>query len=183
MPRVSVHRTTAGAPHHQALIHSQKPPSRPHKLRRCDDPGRVNASRPQEGGGTWSRLASKLPVSFSPCGSPIPRGSVVSGSFSRDATYLSYRTRFTKFPICFGLCWSPSFRRRVLAALPQLTALRRPALLLACSEGFAPPAFRHDVRHGFLRNPVHVAEVLQMRRTRSETGNPSGLSRLYCPRD
>ena len=182
MPRVSVHRTTAGAPHHQALIHSQKPPSRPHKLRRCDDPGRVNASRPQEGGGTWSRLASKLPVS-SPCGSPIPRGSVVSGSFSRDATYLSYRTRFTKFPICFGLCWSPSFRRRVLAALPQLTALRRPALLLACSEGFAPPAFRHDVRHGFLRNPVHVAEVLQMRRTRSETGNPSGLSRLYCPRD
>ena len=37
-------------------------------------------------------------ASFSPCGSPVPHGDVVSGSCSRDATYLSCRTRFTSFP-------------------------------------------------------------------------------------
>ena len=34
------------------------------------------------------------------------------------------------FPICIGLCWSLSFRRHVLEALQQSTAVRYPALVL-----------------------------------------------------
>ena len=58
MPPVRIRRTAAGVPHRQELVHSQKAASRIQELRRWDDPGRVDASRPEEGGGTWSRLAS-----------------------------------------------------------------------------------------------------------------------------
>ena len=58
MPRVCVRCTTAGALRRQKLFHPQKTSASGHTLRSWDDPGRVNASCPQEGGGTWSRLAS-----------------------------------------------------------------------------------------------------------------------------
>ena len=57
MPRVCIRLTAARSPRRQELFPLQKTPSRVHKLRRCDAPRRVDGSRPQKGGGTWSRLA------------------------------------------------------------------------------------------------------------------------------
>ena len=103
MSRVCVCCTTAEAPRSQELLHPQKTPSRGHKLRRWDDPGRVDGSHPREAvapGPDWliCRDLAKPLVSFSPCG---PCGGVVSESCSRDATCLSYRTRFTSFPYLY----------------------------------------------------------------------------------
>ena len=93
------------------------------------------------------RVVAKSLVSFSPCGSPVRRGGVVSGSRSRDAMYCHIVPDLPVFPICIGPCWS-------------LFSSRLPSdILLFWLEGSVPPAFRHDVRHGFLRNPVLVAEV------------------------
>lgn len=60
-------------------------------------------------------------------------------------------------PICTGLCWSLSFRRRVLAALAQSTALRHLALLLGrlCPASFSGTMLTML----FFRNPMHVAEA------------------------
>ena len=58
MPRVRARRTAVGAPHRQELLHPQKAAFYIQELRRWDDPERVDGSRPQEGGGTWSRLTS-----------------------------------------------------------------------------------------------------------------------------
>ena len=142
MPRVWVRRTAAGERRRQELLHPQKTSSCGHKLRRWDDPGQVDGSFPQEGGGTWSRLAytpglCKTSRLFLPnLGSPCAAG--VSWSCSRDATYLSCRTRLASFPNLYGLCWSLSFWRHVLAELKQSTALRYPALLVGrlCHASF-----------------------------------------------
>ena len=49
------------------------------------------------------RALAKTLVSFSPSGSPVPGGGFVSGSCSRETTYLSQRTRFTSSP---NLYWA-----------------------------------------------------------------------------
>ena len=58
MPPAGVRRTAARPSRCQELLHPQKAPSRGHKHRRWDDPGRADGSRPSEGDGTWSRTAS-----------------------------------------------------------------------------------------------------------------------------
>ena len=65
----------------------------------------LNLKKSVAAGPAWllCRAFAKHLVSFSPFGSPVPRGGIVSGSCSRDAMFLSYRSRFTSFP---NLYWA-----------------------------------------------------------------------------
>ena len=107
MPRVCVRCTTTGAPRRQQRLHPQKTSSRGNKLRRWDNPGRIDGSCPQEGVGAWSRWVS-LPGLFETSRlllhvwvTRAPRGCRLGELFQR--TYLSYRTRFTS---SLNLCWA-----------------------------------------------------------------------------
>ena len=103
MPRVCFRCTIAGAP---ATRNSSIP-----KQRRPVDTSSDDGMTLDESTGHYfkkavapgpdrllSRAFAKPLVSFSPFGWLMPRGDVVSESCSRDATYLSYRTRFICFP-------------------------------------------------------------------------------------
>ena len=108
MPRVCVRRTAAGAPHRQELLHPQKTPSRGHKLRRRDDPGRVDGSCPHEGGGTWFRLASfrafAKPLVSSPFGgSPYPAGVSSRGAIAKMQRTCHVVPDLPVSPICIGI--------------------------------------------------------------------------------
>ena len=112
-------------------------------------------------------------VSFSPLGSPVPRGGVVSGSCSRDATYLSYRTRFTCFP---NLYWA-------LLELVVSASCAGSTSAIACPEASCCPGLKALSRQ---RSGTMLAEassetpctsrrsltLFQMRRTRSELESP-----------
>ena len=108
MPRVCVRCTAAGAPCLQKLLHPQKTPSRGHKLdagTTLDESTGLALKMAVAPSPDWllCRVFAKPLVSFSPFGPSMPRGGVVSGSCSRDARYMSYRTRFTSFP---NLYWA-----------------------------------------------------------------------------
>ena len=70
--------------------------------------------------------------------------------------YLSYRTRFTCFPCLYWV-----LLELVVSAscAGSTSAIDCPEVSCSWSEGSVTLVFRHDVRYGFLRNPVHVAEV------------------------
>ena len=161
------------------FLHPQKAPSRGYKLRHWEDLGRVNGSRPQ-GDGRWSRLAY-LPglgetSPLLPRWVAVPRGGVVSGSCcSRDATYLSYRTRFNGFS---NLYWG------LLGFDVSASCAGSTSSVIGCPEASCSPAHQKALPRQLSGTMYVMASsetpctsrrpmtLLEMRRTRSESGSP-----------
>ena len=135
VPRICVRCTTAGGPRCQKLLY-------PRKRRPADtnsDAGiTLDAStglalkKAVAPGPDWLLCLafSKPLVYFSPFGSPCPAGVSSRGAASEMRRTCHTVPDLPVTPIYNGLCWSLWFRRHVLVALQQSTALRYPGVLV-----------------------------------------------------